>query len=220
MLKSFRSLYVCFMIVVAVMASLIAMPATQAHPKSPESHFLYSHLNSIPALTPGTAAPQTTTLLSEGFENGTKTSYTTGAVTLTSGSWTLNNALIGDTASDPKTGAKSLRICNLGKVTMNFNVAGPGTLAIKHARHGTDPQASWELWSSTNNGGTWTRVGVPMTAYQTSLGTASFPVNISSQVRFEIRKTTGNTDSSRLNFDDITFTRSTNSGSQAQPKGK
>ncbi|HNH83702.1 MAG TPA: DNA/RNA non-specific endonuclease, partial [Acidobacteriota bacterium] len=164
--------------------------------------------------------PQTTTLLSEGFENGTKTSYPTGAVTLTSGSWTLNNALIGDTAADPKTGTKSLRICNLGKATMNFNVTGPGTLAIKHARHGTDPQASWELWSSTNNGGAWTRVGVPMTAYQTSLGTASFPVNISSQVRFEIRKTTGNTDSSRLNFDDITFTRGTNSGSQAQPKGK
>ena len=38
----------------------------------------------------------------EGFETGTKTAYTTGSVTLGSGSWTLNDALIGNTTADPK----------------------------------------------------------------------------------------------------------------------
>ena len=40
---------------------------------------------------------------SEGFETGTKTSYTSASVTLGSGSWTLNDALIGNTTADPHT---------------------------------------------------------------------------------------------------------------------
>jgi hypothetical protein len=43
----------------------------------------------------------------EGFETGTKTAYTTGSVTLGSGSWTLNDALLGNTTADAHTGSQS-----------------------------------------------------------------------------------------------------------------
>src|SRR3982751_1738025 len=59
--------------------------------------------------------------LTEGFESGSKGSYATGNVTLASGSWTLNDALIGNLAGDVKDGAKAARVRNSGRVTMNFD---------------------------------------------------------------------------------------------------
>src|SRR5882762_10383502 len=46
----------------------------------------------------------------EGFEPASKTGYADGNVTFTSGSWDLNDALIGTSSSDAKTGSKSIRI--------------------------------------------------------------------------------------------------------------
>src|ERR1700750_1407011 len=65
---------------------------------------------------------------SEGFENGTKTAYAVGNVTLGTATWTLDEALIGTSTSDPKTGSKSARIRNSGRVTMGFDrTTGAGT---------------------------------------------------------------------------------------------
>lgn len=151
-----------------------------------------------------TANSQAANTLNEGFEAGGKTAYATANVTLGSGIWTLNDALTGNTTSDGKTGAYSARVRNVGKLTMNFNAASAGTVSIQHAIYGADGASTWELWQSTNSGSTWTRVGSTVTSSSTALSTASFTLNSSSAIRFEIRKISGGTN--RINIDNIVAT--------------
>jgi hypothetical protein len=139
----------------------------------------------------------------EGFETGTKAAYTTGSVTLGSGSWTLNDALIGNTSADAKTGTQSVRVRNSGTVGMNFDLSGgAGVVTVGHAKYGTDANGTWELWASSNSGSSYAKVGSTITTSSTALSTASFTVNISGTVRLQLRKTDGG--SGRLNFDNIT----------------
>jgi endonuclease G, mitochondrial len=56
--------------------------------------------------TTSTLAASTT----ENFETGTKTSYAAGDVTLTTGIWTLTDALIGNLSTDVKNGTQSARV--------------------------------------------------------------------------------------------------------------
>ena len=82
----------------------------------------------------------------EDMEIGVKTSYTTGNVTLSTGTWTFNNALIGTSTSDKKNGSKSARIQSTGKLTMlSDKVNGAGVVSIKHAAFGTDASSTWQL---------------------------------------------------------------------------
>jgi len=139
----------------------------------------------------------------ESFETGAKTAYSTGSVVLGSGSWTLNDALLGNTTADHKTGSQSARIRNTGSLTMNFNTtAGVGAVTVQHAVYGTDGSSQWELWASTNSGSSYAKVGSTITSSSTALGTASFTVNLSGSVRLQVRKTAGGTN--RLNLDNIT----------------
>jgi len=86
-----------------------------------------------------TAMPQdtfdmATGYLRENFETGTKTAYAGATVTLWTGKWYLNDALIGTSTSDRENGTKSVRIVNTGKVTMQFNKAnGAATVEVYHA---------------------------------------------------------------------------------------
>jgi hypothetical protein len=138
----------------------------------------------------------------EGFEAGTKTAYTTGSVTLGSGSWTLNDALLGNTTADPKTGALSARIRNVGSVGMNFNVTtGAATVTVSHAVYGTDGASTWELWKSADSGASYAKVGSTITSSSTALQTVSFTVNQSGSLRFQVRKVSGGTN--RINIDNI-----------------
>ena len=147
----------------------------------------------------------------EGFEMGTKTSYTSGSVTLGSGSWTLNDALLGNTASDPHTGAQSVRVRNSGTVGMNFDLTGgAGVVTVAHAKYGADASGTWELWASGNSGSSYAKVGSTITSSSTALSTASFTVNLAGTVRLQIRKTDGGTN--RLNFDNITVESYTGTG--------
>ena len=143
----------------------------------------------------------TMTPLSEGFEAGGKTSYAAANVTLGTGSWFMNDALTGNLSTDRKTGAYSARIRNTGLMHMNFNKTGAGTVSIQHAVFGTDGPSSWQLWSSTNNGSTWTQVGSTVSTSSTTLQTASFTVNNGNAIRFEIRKVSGGTN--RINVDNV-----------------
>jgi hypothetical protein len=151
-------------------------------------------------LAPLAAAALTT--ITENFETGTKTAYTTADATLTTGVWNLNDALLGNSTSDKKNGTQSARVRNSGKLTMKFNrTAGAGTVTIAHAKYGTDANSTWQLWYSINSGSTFIQTGTTVTTSTTTLQTASFTVNISGTIRFEIRKTDGTT--SRINFDDV-----------------
>ena len=138
----------------------------------------------------------------ETFESGSKTSYVAADVTLPTGIWNLNDALIGTLSGDRKNGAKSTRIQNIGKVTMKFNsLNGASSVSVLHAKYGTDASSSWELWYSTNSGSSWTKTGGTITTSSTTLQTATFPMMINGNVRFEIRKISGGTN--RINIDDI-----------------
>jgi endonuclease G, mitochondrial len=147
----------------------------------------------------------------EGFEAGGKTAYAAADVTLGSGSWYLDDALNGNSTSDRKVGTYATRVRNTGKVRMNFDVTGAGTIAVTHALYGTDTSSSWELWQSTDGGSNWSKVGSTQTTSSTTLSTAYFPINTSSAVRFELRKTSGGTN--RVNFDDISISNNPNSTS-------
>jgi hypothetical protein len=141
----------------------------------------------------------------EDFETGTKTSYTTGSVTLASGSWTLNDALIGNATADRKNGTQSARIRNSGKLTMNVDHPnGASVVTIAHASYGTDASSTWELWYSTNSGSTYSKAGSTVSTSAAALATASFTLNVSGTIRLEIRKTDGSTN--RINIDDIAIT--------------
>ncbi|HJW73708.1 MAG TPA: PKD domain-containing protein [Geothrix sp.] len=140
--------------------------------------------------------------LSENFDTGTKTAYATGTVTFATGTWTLNDALLGSSSQDPHNGVQSVRVRNSGKVTMGFNFAyGAQTVSVKHAVFGTDAASTWGLWYSTNSGSTWTQAGGTITTSSSTLNTATFTLNKTGTIRFEIRKTDGS--SNRLNFDDF-----------------
>ena len=143
----------------------------------------------------------TMTPLSEGFEAGGKTSYAAANVALGTGSWLMDEALTGNLSTDRKTGAFSARVREAGRVRMNFNKTGAGTVSIQHAVFGTDGSSTWQLWSSTNNGSTWTQVGATVTTSSTTLQTANFTVNNGNSIRFEIRKVSGG--ANRINIDNV-----------------
>jgi Zn-dependent metalloprotease len=147
-----------------------------------------------------TVSTSTGTTLAEGFEAGTKTAYAAGSVTFTTGSWTLTDALVGTSTSDPKDGTKSVRVRNSGTVAMGFNFAtGAKTVTVKHAKYGTDASSTWGLYYSTDGGTTWTQAGSSVTTSSTTLATATFTVNKTGAIRFQLKKTDGT--SSRVNFD-------------------
>jgi endonuclease G, mitochondrial len=154
-----------------------------------------------PATNPDPNAALTT---SETFEAGSKTAYAAGNVTLSSGVWALNDALIGTTTSDVKAGAKAGRIRNSGTIEMTFDRStGAGTVTVSHAAFGTDSNGSWGLFSSTNQGATWTQEGAAVTTAGHTLATASFAVNRTGAVRLQIRKLDGG--ANRINIDDISI---------------
>lgn len=158
-------------------------------------------------LTPKTEA----TTLSETFESGSKTAYAAASVTLTTGSWYFDDALIGTLSTDRKNGTQSARIRNTGSVGMSFNFAdGASTVAVKHAAFSTDGSSTWELQVSTDGGSTYTKVGSTVTTSSTTLATATFTVNIAGNVRFKIVKTGGGTN--RINIDDVVITSYSSGG--------
>jgi len=156
---------------------------------------------------PVTAGKQTgyavTQTFDEGFESGTKTAYADASVTFTSGSWDLNDALVGTSSSDPKDGSHSIRMRNTGTLGMNFDVTtGSSTVTLKYAVYGSDGSSAFGLWVSSNGGSSYTQVGSAVTASSTTLQTATFNVNEAGALRFQVRKSSGGTN--RINIDDFT----------------
>jgi len=139
----------------------------------------------------------------ETFESGVKVAYGPAPVTLSTGTWYFDNAVIGTLPGDHKNGLKCARVQSTGKITMQFDVTnGVSEVRIWHARYSTDITGSWGLFYSTDGGSTWTQTGSNVSSASTTPTVAIFPMNVNGNVRFEIRKFTGN----RLNFDDFTIT--------------
>ncbi|MBV9211913.1 MAG: DNA/RNA non-specific endonuclease [Acidobacteria bacterium] len=157
------------------------------------------------------AQAQTTT---ETFESGTKTSYAIGNVTLSTGIWSFDDALIGNLSTDRKTGTASARVRNTGQITMSFDAASSSTISVQHAIFGTDGSSTWELWASTTGGATYSKVGSTVSTTSTSLVTATFTFNSSTPVRFSFRKTSGG--ANRINFDNVNINPASGGGSTGE----
>ncbi|WP_262385947.1 DNA/RNA non-specific endonuclease [Hymenobacter sp. BT491] len=143
----------------------------------------------------------------ETFDTGTKTDYATGTVALTTGNWILTDGVLGATDADRKNGAQAVRLQGAGKLTMDFYLpTGASTITIQHAIYGSDGSSSWELWAQAQscNCNKWTKLGNTVSTTSNTLQTAAFTANISGNVKFEIRKTSGG--SARLNLDDFAVT--------------
>lgn len=153
--------------------------------------------------TSSTTQAQVVAGFPENFESGTKGSYASGTATLSSGSWTLDDALIGNLAADAKNGSQSVRMRNTGTLTMNFDVNGADVVTIAHAKYGSDANSTWELWYSTNSGSTWQKTGSTVTSSSTSLATVTFNTALTGNVRFQVRKVSGGTN--RINIDDFSI---------------
>ncbi len=147
----------------------------------------------------------------ETFEAGSKGAYGDGAVTLATGVWDLDNALIGSQQGDGKNGAKSARIAKTGTLTMTFDVVrGASEVTIQHAVFGKDGESTWGLWYSTDGGNKWTQTGDITTTSSATLSAATYTMCVSGNVRFQLRKLTGG----RLNIDDFSIT---SNGSEIAP---
>ena len=129
-----------------------------------------------------------------------KASYAVADLSMPTGTWNLDDALVGNLATDLKVGAKSIRL-RTGKVTMNFDVAGLNMVYIKHGKFGSDASSTWQLLMSTDGGLNFTQIGADIVEENTVLKLDSFKVTTTAKVRFQIKKT-GTT---RINIDDITF---------------
>lgn len=159
----------------------------------------------------GTAPGELTVTTTEGFESGSKTAYAAEDVSLATGSWRLDDALIGTSASDIKAGARAARVRNAGRLTMRFDrTAGATTVTVRHAAYGSDSNGTWALFRSANGGTSWTQVGAQVTTAGHTLSTATFNVNVSGTVRFEVRKLDGG--ANRINFDDISISDDSGGG--------
>lgn len=153
------------------------------------------------------SASARTSPFTETFENRTKASYAAASVTLNSGSYYMNDALIGTSSSDRKIGSRSARVRNTGYITMEFNMDnGAGTVRVSHAVFGGNGSSTWRLMASYDNGGSWFYVGSTITTSSTSLQTVTFNVNEDESVRYGLYKTGGG--SNRINFDNFEITTS------------
>ncbi|WP_460615618.1 DNA/RNA non-specific endonuclease [Hymenobacter seoulensis] len=143
----------------------------------------------------------------ETFDTGAKSDFAPAAVTLPTGNWILNDALLGSSEADRKNGVQAVRLQQRGTLTMDFYLPnGAAIVTVQHARYGSDASSSWELWAQAEscNCNKWTKVGATVLTSSPTLQAAAFTVNIPGKVKFEIRKTSGG--AGQLNIDDFTVT--------------
>lgn len=148
------------------------------------------------------AAPPDTlyTSFPETFESAVKSGYTAGSITLSSGTWQLDEALIGTSAADHKVGNRCVRVREAGRISLLTALNnGVNRVSVTHAIYGSDTAAAWELWCSTNGGSTWNKIGNTVFTVSYIPVTTTFTISIVGDALIEIRKVAGN----RLNIDDI-----------------
>lgn len=182
-------------------------PAGSTEPQTepwstPISGYLWYDPSTFKAGSYGYGSSQSgqTTTLSETFESGTKTAYTAGSVTLATGSWYFNNALLGNLSTDLKTGSQAARIKSAGSISMNFDVSSASQVKLSVGNFGSDTGATWKLQKSTNGGSNWNDVTSAVTCTSTLTQQTIF-VGVTGPVRFKI--TIAGTSGSRINVDNF-----------------
>ncbi len=137
--------------------------------------------------------------LFEDFENASKSNYSTATLTLSSGTWLFNDALIGATKFDKKIGNKCLRVQNNGSLTLtSLYSKGASLISITHAKYNTESSSTWNIQYSIDNGLSWV-ILKSFTTNSAVLITEKIGLNIYGNIQIKIQKTGGG----RLNIDNI-----------------
>jgi endonuclease G len=142
-------------------------------------------------------------ILIEGYETGSKGSYNADEVTLRSGTWYMEDALIAASAKDAKTGQQSVRLRNKGFIRMSLDVDGVSKVTVKQAAYDANKTSGWQLKMSVDGGRSYTQAGAEMVAAGHRLQAVTFIINHRGAIRFALCKTSGG--SSRINIDDFTI---------------
>lgn len=159
--------------------------------------------NTPPVVTPTTAKVKVATNFPEGFDDASKNKYEGGTISVSSGQWYLENAMMGSADNDIKHGAKAIRVKEAGKVSMAFDMpTGIQQVKFNYAVYQLDQSVTFEVYLSKNQGNSWTRI-YSTTATNKVFKEANIVVNASEASRIEIRKTDGT--SNRLNIDDLSI---------------
>ncbi len=144
----------------------------------------------------------------ENMETGSKGSYAVGTVSLGSGAWQLDNALIGHSEQDVKNGSAALRLKPGGLAETNFSITSQTTTgAVLFANYGNDKGAALAVYYSTDNGAHWQPTG-KNTGAGTNLNRFSFQI----PARQALRLRFVNAGTGRLNLDDFEISGKTISG--------
>jgi len=139
-------------------------------------------------------------VIKEDFEMGTKAAYAAGPVTIKTGVWSFDDALLGKLATDIKNNTQSVRL-RTGKIEMNFDIDSLSMIKINHAKFGSDGNSELTVWMSTDKGVSYTQIGNTLTTNSSTFITDSIKITGNKPARFQIRKS-GTT---RVNIDDIIF---------------
>ncbi len=139
-------------------------------------------------------------VIKEDFEMGTKAAYAAGPVTIKTGVWSFDDALLGKLATDIKNNTQSVRL-RTGKIEMNFDIDSISMIKINHAKFGSDGNSELTVWMSTDKGVSYTQIGNTLTTNSSTFITDSIKITGNKPARFQIRKS-GTT---RVNIDDIIF---------------
>lgn len=139
-------------------------------------------------------------VIKEDFEMGTKAAYAIGPVTIKTGIWSFDDALLGKLATDIKNSTQSVRL-RTGKIEMNFDIDSLSMIKISHAKFGSDGNSELTVWMSLDKGATYTQIGTTLTTNSSTFIRDSIKITGNKPVRFQIRKTGTN----RVNIDDIIF---------------
>jgi hypothetical protein len=150
-----------------------------------------------------------------------KSSYNMTAINndvdLSTGNWKLQQAILGNTIIRDKInspGKQAVRmqqnLSSDGLVQMNFDLTeGASKVTVFYGKYHTDPSSTFRLEYSVDGGATWTQTGddVKDLPAEGSLQ-AVFPVNITGNVRFRIKKlglgtSTASKPNGRLCIEDI-----------------
>lgn len=144
-------------------------------------------------------------LIGEDFESGMKGSYSNADLDLNTGSWNLNNALIGSSAADLKNGLRSIRM-KTGSIGMNFDLENIHQIYISHGLYGQDPTSTWKLMVSLDGGKHYSQVENSIQEKNRALVTDTFSLKPFYKMRIRIENT-GSNAAARINIDDIIFVK-------------
>lgn len=143
----------------------------------------------------------------ETFEVGTKGGYAVGNVTCAAATWVMDNILIGKDANDKKEDTSSARIrfqtTAANKLEMTSDAPyGCDSLWFYAGPYGTDAAATMAVYSSTDQGQTWTPVVEGLALAKGSWTRYGYKLDVKEPLRLSF-VVTGGTNGKRVNVDNV-----------------